>query len=408
MPAFSYQARDETGRLVKGVLEAESQVALADRLRRMGYGVTRMEEAGSGLSRLEHLRFGRVLNEEDLLLVCVQLSNLVEVGLPLVAALQTVTEQAGSAALREAIEAVAREIEGGSHFSDALQRHTDVFPKLMVSMAAVGEASGKLDLVLTRFANLLERDLALRRTVQAALTYPVFLLVISTGLILFMVTFVVPQFTALFSKAGLVLPAPTRLLSAIGTTLRYHLGWLIGAGLLLVLGAGLALRQPAVRRRIDRWLWKSPIVGPVIQHSVIARFARNLATLIGSGVPILSALDAAKEVAQNQVMVEELDRVRSSVEQGERIAATLAVGKVFRPDVIQMIRVGEETGRLDTLLDKVADFYDLRLGFFLKQMSTLLEPVLLAGMGGIVAFLMASLLLPMFDLVGVLQKGGFR
>lgn len=408
MAAFSYQARDEAGRMVKGLLEADSQAALAERLRRMGYLVTRMEEAGSGLSRLEHLRFGRVVNEEDLLLVCVQLSNLVEVGLPLVAALQTVTEQAGSAALREAIEAVAREIEGGAHFSDALQRHTDVFPKLMVSMAAVGEASGKLDLVLTRFANLLERDLALRRTVQAALTYPAFLLVISTGLILFMVTFVVPQFTALFSKAGLVLPAPTRLLSAIGMTLRYHLGWLIGAGLLLVLGAGLALRQPAVRHRFDRLLWKTPIVGPVIQHSVIARFARNLATLIGSGVSILSALDAAKEVAQNQVMVEELDRVRSSVERGERIAATLAVGKVFRPDVIQMIRVGEETGRLDTLLDKVADFYDLRLRFFLKQMSTLLEPVLLAGMGGIVAFLMASLLLPMFDLVGVLQKGGFR
>lgn len=408
MATFRYQARDEAGRMVKGLLEADSQVALAERLRRMGYLVTRMEEAGSGLSRLEQLRFGRAVNEEDLLLVCIQLSNLVEAGLPLVAALQTVTEQAGSAVLRDAIEAVVREIEGGARFSDALQRHPDVFPKLMVSMAAVGEASGKLDVILIRFANLLERDLALRRTVQAALTYPAFLLVISTGLILFMVTFVVPQFTVLFSKAGLVLPAPTRLLSAIGMTLRYHLGWLIGAVLLLVLGTGWMFCRPSVRRRLDRFLWKAPLVGPVIQHSVIARFARNLATLVGSGVPILAALNAAKEVAQNQVMVEELDRARSSVERGERIAATLAVGKVFRPDVIQMIRVGEETGRLDTLLDKVADFYDLRLGFFLKQMSTLLEPVLLAGMGGIVAFLMASLLLPMFDLVGVLQKGGFR
>ena len=408
MATFSYQARDEAGRLVKGVLEAESQAALADRLRRMGYGVTRMEKAGAALANLDRFRFGRPVSEEELLLFCIQLANLAEAGLPLVMALKTVISQAMSPALREVVETVAREIEAGAPFSEALARHGEVFPKLMVRMVAVGEASGKMDLVLSRFAALTEKDLALKRTVQAALTYPIFLMVMSTGLVLFLITFVIPQFAALFSKAGLVLPAPTRMLSALGMALRHRLGSLMLGGWWVVFAVGMALRRPKVRRRIDRLLWELPAVGPVIQHSLVARFARNLATLVESGVPILSALEAAQGVVQNQVMKEELDRVRSAVERGERIAATLAIGKVFRPDVIQMIRVGEETGRLDILLDKVADFYDLRLGFFLKQMSALVEPVLLVVTGGAVAFLMASLLLPMFELVHVLQRGGIR
>lgn len=408
MATFSYQARNEVGRLIKGMLEADSQIVLAERLRRMGYLVTRMEEARAGFHRWEQIRFGRAVQEEELLLACVQLANLVEAGLPLVTALRTVTVQAGSAALRKAIETMALEIEAGSRFSEALGRQGDVFPRLMVSMAAVGESSGKLDLVLTRFANLLERDLALKRAVQAALTYPAFLLVMSTGLVLFMVAFVVPQFAVLYAKAGLVLPVPTRVLSVLGATLRYRWGWLVLGGLLLVLGAGGAARRPWIRRWIDFLLWRMPAIGPVIQHSGMVRFARNLATLVGSGVPILAALDAAKGVVANRVLAEELERVRTAVERGERIAAALASGKVFPPDLVQMVRVGEETGRLDTMLDKVADFYDLRLGFFLKQMGTLLEPILLAAMGAVVAFVMASLLLPMFDLVHVLQKGGFR
>lgn len=408
MTTFSYQARDESGRLVKGVLEADSQVVLAERLRRMGYLVTRMDKAGTGLSSLDRIRFGRGFAEEDLLLVCVQLSNLVDAGLPLVSALQTVVSQTASPRLREALQTAAQDIEAGSSFSEALRRHADVFPALMMNMAAVGEASGKLDLVLTRFANLLERDLALKRSLQSALTYPIFLMTMSVVLILFMVTFVIPQFAVLFAKAGVTLPAPTRILSALGLTLRDRIGRVLAVGGFLALAAGLASRRPAIRRRIDRLLWNAPVIGPVLQHALIARFTRNLATLIGSGVPILAALNAAQGVVHHSILSEELERVRSAVERGERIAATLAVGKVFHSDVIQMIRVGEDTGRLDTLLDKVADFYDLRLGFFLKQMTTLLEPVLLVGMGGMVAFLMASMLLPMFDLVGALQKGGIR
>lgn len=408
MATFTYQARDETGRLVKGILEAESQVVLADRLRKMGYLVTRMEEAKSAVGSWAELRWGRLVSDEELMLSCIQLANLVDAGLPLVTALNTVSSQARSVPLKQALEGVARDIEGGSRFSQALERHPRIFPDLMASMAGVGEASGQLERVLTRFAQLLERDLTLKKTVQGALTYPIFLLAVTFMLIFFLVTFVVPQFAALFAKAGLQLPAPTRLLAATGMAIR-QAGWLVAlAGALVCAGAGWALKQPSIRRRVDAIVWQMPLIGPVIQQSQVARFSRSMATLVASGVPILTALDAGRRVTTSDVMKRELERVRIAVEHGERIAVTLSVGKVFHSDVIQMIRVGEESGRLDGMLEKVADFYDLQLSFALKQMTTLLEPALLLVMGGMVALIMASLLLPMFDMVKVLQGGGIR
>ncbi len=408
MPTFTYQARDEAGRFVKGVLEAESKVALADRLRKMGYLVTRMEEGSTASPGFGHIRFGRLVSEEQLLMTVVQLANLVEAGIALVSCLNSVTSQLGPGPFKEAFQEVTRDVEGGKPFSEALSRHPKIFPSLMARMVAVGEGSGKLDTVLNRFSGFLERDLSLRRTVQGALTYPALLLSVSLLLVLFVVAFVVPQFATLFSKAGIVLPAPTRFVSAVGDALRtrwWLFGFLCAVGLL---GFGTLARVPAVHYRIHSGLLRLPVVGAVIHQTLVARFSRSLATLVASGIPILSALEIAGGVAENPVFAQELNRVRAAVERGERIAATLSVGRVFRPDVIQMIRAGEESGRLDVMLDKVADFYDLRVNFALKQLTTVLEPVLLIGMGGIIALIMASLLLPMFDMVKVLQHGGLR
>lgn len=405
---FHYQARDETGKRVKGSLEAETRVALADRLRKMGYLVTQMEEVKAGPTALSDLRWGRAISEEQLLLTCIQLANLVEAGLPLVSALNTLSSQASSVSLKKALEAVAREIEGGSRFSQALERQPKIFPELMISMVNVGESSGKLDTVLMRFAALLEKDAALKRAVQSALTYPAFLLTVSLGLMLFMVTFVVPQFAELFTKAGLRLPAPTLLLASVGGAIRAQALLLLMAAAGMLFGSAMIVRIPSVRRRLDGVLWSTPGIGPLLQLSLISRFSRNLATLVASGVSILPALDAAKKVVTNEVVVQEVARVRSAVERGERMAATLSVGKVFHPDAVQMIRVGEETGRLDGMLDKVADTYDLRVGFAVKQMTALLEPVLLLCLGAMVALMIASLLLPMFDMVKVFQRGGLR
>lgn len=408
MTTFTYRARDDTGKLVKGVLEADSKPALADRLRKMGYLVTRMEEGAPVLRGIRNIRFGAPVSWEEFLLVCVELANLIEAGIPLVSSLNSVAEQCRPGPLKEALSEATKEIETGKSFSEALSSHPRIFPKLMVSMVSVGEMSGRLDVVLQRYATFVEKDLTLRKTLQGALTYPVFLMATSMMLILFVVAFVVPQFEFLFLRAGLELPAPTRIVAGIGRMVRSH-GWLLAflasAGFA---GAGWALRRPAVRRRVDSRLLGVPVVGRMIEISLTARLARCLATLVGSGIPILSALETAAGAAGNDAVSRELMRARSAVERGEKISVALSVGSVFRPDVIQMLRAGEDSGRLDVMLDKVADFYDLRVGFAVKQMTTLLEPVLLVVMGGVVAFIMASLLLPMFDMVKVMQRGGFR
>ena len=408
MPTFTYQARDASGRLVKGILEADSQAALADRLRRMGYLLTRVEEGAGRLIQWGRLEIGRLVSPEQLLLAVFQLGNLVEAGVPVMAALHAVGAQLRPGALRQAVLDAAARIEAGKSFSEALRSHPRIFPELMVSMARVGEASGKLDQALIRYADFLERDLSLQRAVSGSLTYPCLVLAAGTLLVLFVVAFVVPQFASLFAKAGLLLPLPTRILAAVGGAIRTG-GWL-----LLLLGAaggvGLqaAFQVPAVRGRVDGWLLRIPALGPILHQAAVARFARGLATLTAGGVPVLTALDVAKGVVRNRVIVGEVERVRSAVERGERIADTLSVGKVFHPDVIQMVRVGEESGRLDVMLEKAADFYDRKVQFALKQFVTLLEPALLIVLGGLVAFIMASLLLPMFDMVKVLQRGGIR
>ncbi len=408
MTTFTYQARDEAGRLIKGVLEAESKVVLADRLKKMGYLVTRMQEGTPALRGIRNIRLGSPVSREEFLLVCVELANLIEAGIPIISSVNSVAEQCRPGPLKEALTAAAKKVEAGSSFSEALGHHPRIFPKLMAGMVSVGEVSGRLDVVLQRFAVFYEKDLTLRKTVQAALTYPIFLMIMCLLLILFVVSFVVPQFEVFFLRAGLSLPAPTRIVAGVGNLIRSH-GWglafLVLAG---IAGAGWVLRRPSVRWHVDEWLLRVPVVGRMVEQVLVARLARCLATMVGSGIPILSALETAAGVAGNDAVSRELTRARAAVERGEKISVALSVGRVFRPDVIQMLKAGEDSGRLDVMLDKTADFYDLKVGFTLKQVTTLIEPVLLVCMGVVVAFIMASLLLPMFDLVKVMQRGGIR
>ncbi len=407
MPSYAYQARDETGHRVRGILDADSQVDLADRLRRMGYLVTQMKEAKGEKQPLK-ISLGWGPSREAILFCAFQLSNLIEAGISLTTALKTVADQPSASALQRALAEVVREIESGSPFSEALSHHPQVFPPLMAQLVAVGEVSGKLEMVLHRFANFLERDLSLRRSVQSALTYPTLVVLASLFLILFVVSFVVPQFAVLFDRAGVALPGPTRLLTAVGITLRQQWWILGGLAALLLVGVRAVLSMPRVRRWTDEWLLRVPLFGAVIRQTILARFARTLATLVGSGVPILRTLETARQVVGNFAMSQEVEQVRTAVERGERMAGAMAVSKFFYPDAVQMIRVGEESGRLDGMLDKVADFYEFRVGYALKQMTTFLEPFLLLVTGSIVAFIMVSLLLPMFDMVKLLQMGRIR
>lgn len=408
MPTYAYRARDEAGRLVKGFQAAESQTLLLQQLRKAGYLITRLEETTQSGRWLPEFQFGKRVDGEDLLMAILQLANLVEAGLPLLTALNTVCEQWKEGPLKEALSAVVRDIESGEKFSQALKKHPRVFPKLMVSMVMVGEQSGKLDMVLMRFSSFLERDMTERKAIQAALSYPILLFCASIVLVLFVVTFVVPQFAELFIKAGVRMPAPTLFLCGVGKSIRQYWWLMILSVPAAGIGVPLLMRRPGFRMLWDRWILKVPVIGEVIHQTVVLRFARSLSTLVSSGISILSALDTAREMADNQLIEAELKRVRGAVEHGERMSAALAAGGIFHPDVVQMVKAGEESGRMDAMLDKVADFYEMRVNFSLKQLTTFLEPLLLMGMGGIVVLIMASLILPMFDMVKVLQNGGLR
>lgn len=409
MPSYVYKARDAAGKPVKGTMQAVSKEELTEKLYKMGYLTTQASEALPGI-RLESLweRFRRI-GTEDLIMFNVQLANLIHAGIPLLASLETLTQQIENKRLRETVGSVVRMVEGGETFSEALSRHPRIFSGLFVSLVKAGEASGKLDTILTRYAAYAEEQAELKEKVTGALFYPAILLLAGIGVTLFIVTFIIPQFAEIFTRAGIRLPLPTLILYQIGTTIKQF--WI---SILLFAAAawlGVSLYGASARGRIhfDRLKLKFPLLGPLFRKAAISRFARTLGMLVASGVPILESLEIVREVIGNEVLGRVVGNVRDAVEKGEKISEPLRISGEFPPDTVRMIAVGEETGGLDEMLDKVSDFYDRSVGYTIKKLTTVLEPLLLVLMGCLVGFIMASMLLPMFDMMKLLRtaRAGF-
>lgn len=404
MPTYLYKARDAAGRRVKGTMDAPSKDALAGKLHNLGYLATEVVEALPGL-RLEGLldRFKRIATE-DLILFNVQLSNMINAGIPLLTALNTLSRQIEHRRLKEAVGNVARNVEAGESFSEALSKHLRIFSKLFVSMVRAGEASGRLDRILARFAQFIEQQAELKQKVRSALFYPTILLAAGIGVTLYIVTAVIPQFVEIFVKTGIPLPLPTVILYRVGTALKRFWDLLILGGLALWLGTGYYASTEGGRFRVDRIKLGLPLFGTLFRKAAISRFARTLGTLVASGVPLLQSLDIVREVIGNEVLARIIGSTRTAVEKGEPISESIRVSEEFPPDVVQMIAVGEETGKLDEMLNKVSDFYDISLGYTVKRLTTLLEPILLVIMGCLIGFIMASLLLPMLDMIKILRR----
>jgi len=403
MPNFRYTARDERGKAVTGTLPAASSEALAVELRRMGYLVTQTREvAESAAWQALELRFQRI-SFDEMVLFNVQLAKLISVGIPLVTSLSTLGEQTDNPRLRAAVNDVARTVEGGSSFSAALGRHQDIFSTLMVNMVRAGEASGKLDDVLKRMALLLKRQAELRQQVVTAMTYPAILLVVGLGVITFLLTGIIPKFMKIFVDAGVPLPLPTRILHDISLVVRvWWPAGLVAAGA-AAMGLRLWRRTSGGRRATDKALLRVPVLGDLVQKATIARWARTLETLFSSGVPVLESLSLAEETAGNAVVADACRTVATSVRQGGALAEPLKASGQFPPMVIQMVAVGESSGTLDTMLGEIADHYDELVRHSLKRLTTLIEPVFLLLMGGLVALIMASVLLPLFRMVNVIH-----
>jgi type IV pilus assembly protein PilC len=399
---YTYKARDTSGKLVRGTMEAPSRTELIDKLQKMGFMTTSVSESALGMrvsvfEKLTHVSSG------DMLMFYIQMSNMINAGVSILMCLDTISKQAENRKLKEAIESITRQVEAGSSLSESFAAQPHIFTKLFVSMIKAGEASGNLDTVLMRYATFFESQEDLREKVRGALFYPMILLGAGITVMIFIVTFVIPKFADIYMRAGITLPAVTMIVYNIGFAIKHYWYLLIGFFIAVLSVLGFYFRTERGTLILDSLKLRIPIIGAVYRKVCVSRFARTLATLVGSGVPILASLDITMEVVDNEVLARALANARKSVERGERISDPLRISKEFPPDVVQMITVGEETGSLDGMLNKVADFYDMTINYAVKRLTTIIEPIFLVIMGIMVGTILASMLLPMFDMVKTLR-----
>ncbi len=385
-------------------MEATTREELASKLHKMGYLATEVREDVSGPDLDAWFRKFDTVGGEELLMFYVELASMVGSGMTLLSGLQTLHEQASNRKLKEVLGDLARGVESGDLFSSVLARHPTVFPPIFTGMARVGEATGKLDAILLSYAKFSENEEELKQKIKNALTYPTILLVAGVAAVLFIVTFIIPQFSEIFLKAGVKLPGITVLLYNAGSWLRHSWLFLCGGSFLLWVGAAWFFGTTGGRLLLDGWKLGFPVAGDLNRKAAISRFSRTLGILIRSGVPILRALDIAADVVNNKVLFGVIMNARQAVERGESIAGPLKVSGEFPPDVIRMIGVGEDSGALDEMLAKVADFYDMGISYAVKRLTVFLESIFLLVMGVMVAFIMASLLLPIFDMTKILRR----
>jgi type IV pilus assembly protein PilC len=397
---YSYRVRDRQGKIITGTLEADNENAVSQRLREMGYFVIGVEEEKPSLAKREIHIFAPKVKGKDITVFTRQFATMINAGLPLVKCLSILSEQTESPVLTEVISDVQHEVEMGRSLSEALSKHPEVFKDLYTSMVRAGEIGGVLDDVLLRVATTLESEDDIRRKIKSALTYPVAMFAISILLLIIMLIFVVPAFENMFKEMGAELPLLTRLIMGIS---HFLLSWKGLLFLAVLVGAAFYLRRwiktPSGRRRLDSLKLKLPVFGNLFHKISLSRFSRTLGTLVASGVPILQALEITANTVGNVLVAEAVENVRTGVKEGESIARPLGQSPLFPPMVTQMLAIGEETGALDTMLNKVSDFYDSEVSATVEALTSLLEPILIVFLGVVVGTIVISLYLPIFSLI---------
>jgi type IV pilus assembly protein PilC len=401
MATFRYSARDASGRVVAGAIDAETEVLVLGKLQEMGFFVTNLQRQSGGAVSLRRLDLGKLrkVGMRELTVFTRQFATMVNAGLSMVRTLNILEQQTESAKLKTIVGDVRKHVEEGMTLSDALGQHPDTFSALTINMVRAGEIGGVLDDVLNRLAIFYEKDLSLRQKVRAAMTYPAAIFTFALGVIFFLVFFILPQFIGFFEGLDLQLPLPTRVLIFVTHALTGY--WYVFLGGLLVSFWGLRVYIGTERGRFrwDRYKLRVPVFGPLLRKVTISRFTRTLGTLITSGVPIMQALEVVSKAVENKIVAQAIDNVRSSIREGESIALPLQNSGLFPPMVVQMTAVGEETGTLDSMLQKVADFYDAEVESTLTQLTSILEPLLIMFLGFVVGFIVLSFYMPLYQLI---------
>ncbi len=399
MAEFAWEARARTGEVRKGVMEAEDEAAVNARLRQQQLNPVKVKKKAAALK----LTIGSGVGTKDLVTFTRLFATMIDAGLPLVQCLDILATQQSNKIFAGVLQDVKSAVEQGASFSDALRRHPKVFDELFVNLVHAGEVGGILDTIMQRLSIYLEKRQKLVRQVRGALVYPSIVIVIASGVMTVLLTFVIPAFERMFSDFGGgkdALPKLTQIIVAVSHGFVTWLPFILIGTLLGVGGFVYAYRTPGGKRAVHSTILRMPIIGPVLRKIAVARFTRTLGTLLQSGVPILDALDICARTSGNVVVESGISFVRQKISEGNNMAEPLMETKVFPDMVVQMIAVGEQTGALDQMLSKIADFYEEETDIAVGAMTSALEPILMVGVGGMVGVVLIAMYLPIFSLAG--------
>jgi type IV pilus assembly protein PilC len=403
MPVFKYNVIDTSGRTTAGTLEAENIDAVRNKLSGLRYHVLSIAETRTRRGFMQWFNSIQRVKLRELVLFSRQFATMIDAGLSVVKCLDILQQQSKDPHLKDVIAQTKHDVASGASLTDAISKHPRVFSSLYVNMIRSAEAGGILDKVLDRLATFLEKEQEVRGKVKSAMMYPAVVLVFAVLMLMALVFFVLPKFKTIFESMNLTLPLTTRALLGFSGFMTHF--WYIFLAMIAgaIVAYKLYARTERGRYQIDYLKLRLPVMGDLFMKTAISRFARTFGTLIASGVPVLRALEIVAETAGNVVVSQTITQARSSVKEGEKISAPLTGSKVFPVMVVQMIGVGEETGRLDQMLVKVSDFYDQEVDATLKGLTSLIEPLMIVGLGAIVGFIAVSVISPIYQLVGSIQ-----
>jgi len=401
MPVFVWEGKTAQGKTLKGEMEALNQQSVLARLRsqRIQPIPTRIREKGKGFDReITIPGLGAKVKDRDVMIFTRQFATMIDAGLPIVQSLDILSQQTENKLFRNTIKTIKQDVEGGSTLAEALKKHPKVFDDLYVNMVAAGEAGGVLNTILNRIAHFIEKASKLKRKVKGAMIYPCTIVVVAAAVVTILLLYVIPVFGELYGGAGKALPLPTQMTINVSNWFRAYFLYIVALVVAIIVAIRLYYKTDNGRLVIDGFLLRLPVIGDLVRKVAIARFTQNMAILLSSGVPILDGLAITAKTAGNKVVEQAVMKCRISISQGKTIAEPLAESKIFPPMVCQMVAIGENTGSLDSLLKKVAEFYEDEVDSAVANLTALMEPIIMVVLGVIIGGLVISMYLPIFQL----------
>jgi type IV pilus assembly protein PilC len=398
---FAYRAKDRNGEVLTGSILAENESAVAIHIREKGYFITQIKEENRVSSFNAFIDNLRSISLKEISIVCRLFATMIDAGLPLLSSLNVLIEQTDNPRIKKALQDVYKKVKEGETLSHSLGDHPSIFPNLMVNMVEAGEVGGVLDTVLNRLASHFEKEHKMNEKIKSALTYPTVVSIMAVLSVVFILTFVLPTFVQMFDNMKMELPLLTRILLAISSILRNYAPVLIFLMVAGAYGLKIAYQREQTKQMIDALALRIPVVGMLSRKIGIARFSRTLSTLLHGGVPIITSLEVVQKTIGNLSMMKALEQAQSGIKEGMGLASTLAQSKVFTPMVVQMVAIGEESGALDKMLEKIADFYESDVDDVVSRLSSIIEPVIIGVLGVVIGLIVIAIMIPMFDVIAI-------